>query len=739
MTSLEYALQLATIGYPVFPCNTDKKPRTSHGFKDATRDFDQITAWWEQWPDALIGVPTGTASGLYVLDVDVKPDKNGFDTLKRLGLTPPETWINSTPSGGAHYLFANPPGIRTKTDSNVIGQGIDRRGDGGYIIWWPAAGAKFTNAPLAPPPEWMLADPQPPGMAHPLKHIKSSAPIETPENIARVKSLLDAISADCGYDRWRNVVWAIASTGWSCGEGIAREWSMTAPDKFDDSEFDKTWHSFNPALADGIGYGSLIHYAKEAGWVDTVTTGSIETAHGDTAGDIKNGKAFAFMHRDNLLFVHETGDVLQFSKAAGWVHAPPGEEYRAGKDVVAAMRIYAAEQWKLNPEDTKVKRQMKHVDQSSTEQKICAMINMAKSEPGMTVRLSDLDADTMMLGVTNGVLDLRTGTLLRPSPSMLVTKRCPVPFDPSATAPILEAFITRITRGDPPLVKFLQRLAGYILTGEVKEHCFAFLYGLGRNGKTTYAEMLFWLLGDYAVILPTATLMMGKRDPGACTPDLMLLKGRRLALASELEESARFAEATIKSMTGGDTMTARNPYGLFVTWTPTHKLMIFGNHKPVISGTDHGIWRRIQLVPFNEQISDAECDGNLPENLRAEGAGVLNWALAGLRDWQSEGLNPPASVKAAVADYQSNMDIFAQWMDDHVIQSPGAQTPTATLYRAYLKWAEESGWKHTMTPNAFGRRLTERGITLIKAVANGICLNADGQRAAACFPGFTAG
>ena len=130
------------------------------------------------------------------------------------------------------------------------------------------------------------------------------------------------------------------------------------------------------------------------------------------------------------------------------------------------------------------------------------MIDMAKSEPKMTVRLCDLDADPMLLGVANGVLDLRTGELLIPSPSLLVTKHCSVPFDPAARAPILKKFIKRITRGKPALAKFLQRLAGYILTGEVNEHCFVFLYGLGRNGKTTYAELLFWLLGDYAAIFP---------------------------------------------------------------------------------------------------------------------------------------------------------------------------------------------------------------------------------------------
>lgn len=722
-TTLTWALALAANGYPVFPCNAAKKPRTPNGFKDATLDATQISAWWNTWPDSLVGVPTGLLTQLYVLDIDVKNGKDGFATMRSLGLELPDTRVHLTPSGGKHFLFRPPADMSTKSDAGVLGAGIDRRGDGGYIIWWPASGGTVTGSDLLPPPPWMLAAGQP---STRLLHHKSNAPKESPETIARVKSALDAIPADCEYDRWRNVVWAIASTGWVCAEDLAREWSMTAPDKFDSTRFDEIWRSFDPA--GGIGYGSLIHYAKEAGWVET---------EADTAGDIRNGKAFAKMFRNKLLFVHETGDVLQFDDAAGWVHASPGEADRAGKDVVAALRAHAAEQWKLNPDDPKVKRFMKHVEQSSTQQKISAMISMVKSEHGMTVRLSDLDADTMMLGVANGVLNLRNGALLSPSPSMLITKRCPVPFDPGATAPLMEEFIARITRGDPPLAKFLQRLAGYILTGAVGEQCFVFLYGLGRNGKTTYAELLLWLLGEYAVILPTATLMMSKRDPGSASPDLMLLKGRRLALASELEESARFAEAAIKSMTGGDTMTARNPYGLFASWTPTHKLLIVGNHKPVISGGDYGIWRRVQLTPFNEKISDDECDGNLSEKLRAEGAGLLNWALAGLRDWQKDGLAPPASVKAAVAAYQSDMDVLGEWMEDHVTQSPGTLTPTASLYEAYKKWARESGFKIPMTRSAFGRRLKDRGISIIKAgsgnkCAVGICLNAEGQRAAAC-------
>ena len=366
---------------------------------------------------------------------------------------------------------------------------------------------------------------------------------------------------------------------------------------------------------------------------------------------------------------------------------PPGEADRAGKYVVTLLRTHAAEQLKKNGDDSKTKSLIAHSIRSSTAQKIQAMVTMAKSESGMTVRLSALDADPMLLGVANGVLDLQTIRLLQPSSSLLVTKRCPVPYDLGATAPIFIAFINRITLSKPEIAKFLQRLTGYILTGDVSEQCFMFLYGLGQNGKTTFSELLYWLMGNYATVLPTGTLMIGKRSPGACSPDLMMLKGRRLALASELEENGKFAEASLKAMTGGDTLMARDPFCLPTTWTPTHKLVIVGNHRPIISGGDHGIWRRVRLIPFVEIISDAERDTNLLSKLHREGPGVLNWALEGLRNWKQQGLNPPPEVKAAVATYQADMDILGQWMDDHVEIKPGVKTPTNDLYRAYSNWA----------------------------------------------------
>jgi putative DNA primase/helicase len=562
---------------------------------------------------------------------------------------------------------------------------------------------------------------------------KYPPPPETPEEIERVKSMLSKISADCGYAKWRDIGWALASLDWTCGFSLFDDWSKTAHDRYDKSAATNVWDSYRKG---GIGFGTLVHSAADAGWVSTTKNAEIEGALRGANGDIVNGRIFARSFRNELKFVHETKEWLKYGVDSGWVLAPPGEEIRAAKAVVDELRKHAAEKWRRAPDDTQTKRLMAHVERSSTEQKIHAMINLAKSEPGMTVQLSEVDANPMLLGVENGVINLRTQELIPTTPEILVTKRCSVSFDPYATTTHLDAFIKRITRGNPELAAFFQRLAGYILTGNVSEHCFFFFYGLGRNGKTTLAELLFWLLGDYAVILPTSTLMQSKRDPGAASPDLMLLKGRRLALSTETDENARFAEASLKAMTGGDTMTARNPYGLFASWTPTHKLLIVGNHRPVISGGDYGIWRRVKLIPFGETIADEECDGRLPEKLRSEGSGVLNWALDGLRDWQRQGLNPPKEVLEAGKAYQADMDIFGQWMDDHVEIAPSEKTATSDLYKAYTNWAKASGWLRPITRQAFGRRLTERGVFLEKAgngtkFGRGVRLNAEGR--AACF------
>jgi putative DNA primase/helicase len=265
------------------------------------------------------------------------------------------------------------------------------------------------------------------------------------------------------------------------------------------------------------------------------TGGEVVVRHDDTLGDIKNGKHFADMFRDKLLFVHETGDVLAFEEHSGWVHAKPNEAVRGAKAVVAKLRVQAADAYRQNHEDPNARALMKHVAYSSKDANLQAMIRLAQSEAGMTVRLCEFDDDPMLLGVANRVLDLKKATLLAVSPEVLVSKRCNVAYDPNSKCPRFLKYLVEI-QPDVEIRDFLQRIAGYCLTGRTDEHVFLFLYGHGANGKSVFVELMNWLLGDYANKIQTEMLMRHQRSPQGASSEIVALKGLRFVYANETSE-----------------------------------------------------------------------------------------------------------------------------------------------------------------------------------------------------------
>ena len=210
-----------------------------------------------------------------------------------------------------------------------------------------------------------------------------SPPPETPEQIARVRSMLEKIPASCDRDYWRQTIWAIAATGWTCAKELAREWSATAADKFEAGAFIKDWDSFDSNR--GTGFGTLVHHAEQHGWVDEGS--HAEERYTGSGGDVINGRLFASMFRNKVLFIHETGEVLVFNETQGWISAPPGEADRAAKTVLELLRVKAADAYKVASDDPKTKRLMAHVERTIRAPNLRSMIEMAKSEPGMTCRL----------------------------------------------------------------------------------------------------------------------------------------------------------------------------------------------------------------------------------------------------------------------------------------------------------------------------------------------------------------
>ena len=223
-------------------------------------------------------------------------------------------------------------------------------------------------------------------------------------------------------------------------------------------------------------------------------------------------------------------------------------------------------------------------------------------------------------------------------------------------------------------------------------------------------EVLAWLLGDYAVAISTETLMTARRDPQSASPDLMRLKGARLAFCNETGEGRHLDSNAVKQMTGFDTLTARPLYGAPVQFAPSHKLVMTGNHRPIIRETGEGFWRRLLLIGWPVTIPAAERDAALPDKLRAEGAGVMNWALDGLADFRISGrLAIPDEARKATTEYRAEQDIVGEWLGEQLVIEDGARAEANEAYRCYCEWCRASGHR-PMTKNALTRKLEDRGI-----------------------------
>jgi putative DNA primase/helicase len=275
--------------------------------------------------------------------------------------------------------------------------------------------------------------------------------------------------------------------------------------------------------------------------------------------------------------------------------------------------------------------------------------------------------------------------------------------------PLWTKFLDTVTAHDQELQIYLQRVAGYCMTGVTTEHVLFFLYGTGANGKSVFLNTLRGIWGDYAVVASMDTFIES-RFPQHPT-DLAMLVGARLVIAQEVEKNRAWAEAKINSMTGGDPITARYMRQDFFTYTPKFKLMIAGNHKPSLRSVNEAIRRRFHLIPFTVTILPAERDKGLLEKLEPEWPGILNWALEGCLEWQKIGLVPPAAVVGASEAYFSEEDLISTWIAECCAVDKIYSQSSGELYRSWAKWAEDAG-ERSGTNKAFSKTLQEKGFVL---------------------------
>lgn len=348
---------------------------------------------------------------------------------------------------------------------------------------------------------------------------------------------------------------------------------------------------------------------------------------------------------------------------------------------------------------------------SESRRGIDAMVALAQHEEAVAISAEQLDADPMLLNVSNGTIDLRTGDLRPHRREDLITKIVPVEFDPAATCPTWSAFLDRVLASNANVIEFLQRAMGYSLTGRVDEQVLFFLLGLGANGKSTFLGLPLDLLGGYAR-QAAPELLLAKTNETHPTEQADLF-GCRFAVCTEIEAGRALAEVTVKQLTGGDRIKARRMREDFWSFAPTHKIWIAANHKPTVKGTDHAIWRRIRLIPFDVTIPPSERDPKLPEKLRAELPGILAWAVRGCLAWQRDGLAAPAEVRAATEAYREEQDVIGGFLADCCELAAGARVASGVLRATYETWCGASG-EQPLKPKTFGLRLKERGLSAEK-------------------------
>lgn len=419
--------------------------------------------------------------------------------------------------------------------------------------------------------------------------------------------------------------------------------------------------------------------------------------------ELGNAERLVFRHGNDIQFCHIWNKWLVWV-GTHWRIDDTGEIERRAKDTVKSMYMEL-----LQIEDESQRTALaKHAARSESSRAITAMIELAKSEPGIPVTSDEMDRDTWLLNCKNGTLDLRTGKLKSHDRKDLITRFIPVEYDPIADCVLWMQFLNRIMDGKQDLIKFLQRAIGYSLTGDTREQCLFILHGGGQNGKSTFLDTVRSLLCEYGQQTPTDTLMM--KDTNGISNDIARLKGARFVTATETEDGKRMAESLVKQMTGGEKLTARFMRAEFFEFKPQFKLWLGTNHKPVIKGTDYAIWRRIKLVPFTITIPPEERDKTLPEKLEAELTGILAWAVEGCQEWQKHGLEEPQEVTAATETYRSDMDILSRFMSDCCITPTQRTVKSSALYEKYKNWCKEGG-EYPLPQTKFNLRLTEKGFT----------------------------
>lgn len=317
-----------------------------------------------------------------------------------------------------------------------------------------------------------------------------------------------------------------------------------------------------------------------------------------------------------------------------------------------------------------------------------------------------LDRYRELLNTPNGIIDLKTFEVTKNDPEKYMTKSTSYGYDRQAECPLWLQFLDDVFGGDQELIRYIQKAVGYSLTGLTDEQCAFFCYGTGRNGKSTFIDVIRIILGDYSVNIQPETIMVRNQNSTA-NSDIARLKGARFVTGVEPNEGVRLNEGLLKQLTGDDIVTARKLFCEEFEFKPEFKLWMSTNHKPIIRGTDTGIWRRIHLIPFTVQIPENKVDKKLKDKLLKEAEGIFSWCIEGLKQYQKEGLQKPQAVRQALDDYRQEMDTISRFLDECTVPAPCKSIKASELYQVYTSWCDHNG-EYKLTGTKFGNEVKKK-------------------------------
>ncbi|MBU1568152.1 MAG: DNA primase [Proteobacteria bacterium] len=419
--------------------------------------------------------------------------------------------------------------------------------------------------------------------------------------------------------------------------------------------------------------------------------------------DLGNSKRLINEFGENIRYCVTAKEWLVWN-GQNWEVDYKAETSRMARVVVKNMYLEAS----TIEDEVERKKIAQHAMKTESLSRLNAIKAMAKDDFRVRVRAEDLDKDHWALNCQNGTIDLKTGELLPHDPKKLITKIVPTDYLQETDCPAWKAFLHTIMGGNEEMIQFLQRAVGYSLTGDTSEQCFFILYGSGANGKSTFLNPLIHMLNDYAKQSPPETFLNLQRR--GVNNDIARLKDARFVTATEPEANQSFAEGVLKQLTGGDTVSARFLHQEFFDFKPVFKLFLATNHKPHVTGKDHGIWRRIRLVPFEVTIPKEAQDPKLTQKLKEELPGILAWAVCGCLDWQANGLGQPQAVVKATEEYAREMDSLTRFVEDCCVTGAMKKVSTNDLYSSYSSWCEQEG-EESLPKIAFARQVRGKGFS----------------------------